>query len=152
MTRIGLVLALISGLAMSACGDGGEPGPSVVGLWGLERGDGCVVAVALHEDGRYRHGIGCQLEGGDVGIERYEGTYVAYEDELDVRLTHSTCAGEALRFSVPYELRGDQLALNLPSARLLLERVESDGTGNGVILNGCWDGDTITFRDLLPLE
>lgn len=152
MTRIGLALTLISALPMSACGGENGPGPSVVGSWGLERGDGCVVVLALHEDGRYQHGVACQLEGGDVGVERYEGSYVAYEDDLDVRLTHSTCAGEALRFAVPYELRGDQLALNLPDARLLLERIEGDGMGNGVFLNGCWDGDTITFRDLLPLK
>lgn len=152
MTRIGLVLALISGLAMSSCG-GDEDEAKLLGAWALERGDGCAFAVAFEGDGSFREAVACELTSGDVGVERHEGTYETVGGStLELRYTASTCPGERFMRRVGYEVKGDQLALDGSNGRLLFERIESDGMGNGVFLNGCWDGDEITFSELRPLE
>lgn len=141
----------MSVLATSSCG-GDEDDAALVGGWALERGDGCLVGLALGADNGYRHAVGCRLEGGDVGVERYEGSYSVDGETMEISLTHSTCPGEAIRYLVDYELTGDRLALNLPDARLIFERAEGAGSGNSVARNGCWDGDTLVFGSLRPLD
>lgn len=98
-----------------------------------------------------RGGVACELQSGDVGVERYEGFYEARGSRMSIVLIASTCRGAVEPVDVDYELRNERLFLDLPGGRLIFERVESDGTGNGILRNGCWDGDTLVFGELRPL-
>jgi hypothetical protein len=153
MTRIGLVGALISGLAMSACGGGDESdGSPLLGKWSLERPDGCVLALGFGEGGEFRSGEGCALTSGQVGVERYNGSFVANGDRLELYYDEGTCDVAPWMTRLGFEVRGDQLYIDGADGRLVLERIEDDGDGSASIVYGCWEGDSLVFMDLRALE
>jgi hypothetical protein len=142
---------LAAALALAGCG-GDEASAQLVGDWRLVRADGCLVALRFESDGGYAHAVGCQLESGEVGVERHEGTYAASSGRYEVELERSTCADAPRLLEAVYEIRGDRLFLDLSATRLIFERDDvGGGDGSTVILYGCWDGDTLDVSELRPL-
>lgn len=150
MTRIGLVGALISVLPLSACG-GDEESAAIEGLWALELPDGCVAVLAVEGD-RCAYSIACELVSGEIGVQRHDGTCETASGELTSHWERSTCADTDPVYSARYRVTDDQLILDEPSGRLAFERLEGDGEGSAIITYGCWEGDSLVYRDLLPLE
>jgi hypothetical protein len=151
MTRIGLVGALISAGAMSACG-GDEQADPLIGRWLLERADGCALALGFDEGGAFRSAEGCALVGGEVGVERYEGMYTTHSDRLTLYYDEGTCDVAPWMTRVGFSVRGDQLAIEGSDGRIVLERLEGTGDGSAAFVYGCWEGDSLRFMDLHPLE
>jgi hypothetical protein len=151
MRKTGLVLALISGTPLAGCG-GDEDTAAAEGLWALQRADGCAVLFSLREDGACAFGVACELERGDIGLERHVGTCELHDGELTATWEQSTCEGTGRLYGADYAVDGDRLVLGDESGRLVFERVESDGMGSASVTYGCWEGDTLAVRDLLPIE
>lgn len=140
-------------VALLAAGCGGdEASASAVGLWGLERPDGCVVLLRLNPDDSCRWGVACELETGDIGLQLSEGTCETSGGVLTSTWERSTCA-DPRPLHVSYTADDTQLKLQGTDGLLLFERLDADGDGmgSGTVRYGCWDGDTLVFSDLRPL-
>ena len=153
MAKSGLVRTLISAAPIAlivGCGSD-EQGTPLEGAWGLSRSDGCAVLFRYEAGGRCAFGVACELETGDIGIERHEGTCDPSGGFIDASWERSSCE-TAPAFRVRYKVDGDQLTVDASDARLLFERLNEDGEPtNGLVRYGCWDGDTITFSELREL-
>jgi hypothetical protein len=154
MTRIKWLGARISVLAMGlvSCG-GGEPSAAVVGLWRLDRADGCLVLLRVTEDERCGWGVACELQSGEIGLERHVGQCTLDDGLINATWTESTCEAPQ-RLRSRYTVDGDQLALEGSDGRLLFRRLDEDSDGmpaTAAVRFGCWEGDTLVFSELHPL-
>lgn len=150
MTRIGLVCALISVFATSACG-GDEEAASAIGLWGIERADGCVVLFRVAADDQCRLGVACRFQSGEYGLERSEGPCALADGMIEATWKRSTCADPA-NIRGRFEVSETTLVLEGSDGRLIFERVEGDGEpGNGIVHYGCWEGGTFEPSELQAL-
>lgn len=152
MTRFGLVLALISAAPLSSCGGGDDDGSPLVGRWLLERSDGCALVLGFDEGGAFASAQGCELTTGELGVERYNGTYMASGNRLELYYDEGTCDVAPWMTRVRFSVNGDQLAIEGSDGRLVLERIEGTGDGSAEFVFGCWEGDSLVFMDLRPLE
>jgi len=141
-------------LAVSiGCGDDNDE-PGIVGDW-VSPSDGpydCAYGMTFESDGTYVEGTVCTLEGGDLGVEAYSGTYTTSGDELTLTQTHGTCPeAEAGAERLAYELDGDKLRVGSAAGTVVLERAEG-GDVTGQATYGCYAQDgSFTPRPIAEL-
>lgn len=141
-----------AGLAIALAGCGGdEETAQLEGIWGIQRADGCAVLFRYDADGSCAFGTACELQSGDVGIERHEGTCELQDGQLTARWERSTCEGTSPVYGAEYVVSDERLVLINDGGRLVFQRLEDDGMGNAVVRYGCWEGDSLVFSELMPI-
>lgn len=145
---LGWALALL----LAGCG-GDEEAATAIGLWGLERPDGCAVLLRVTADEQCRWGVVCELVTGEIGLERTEGSCTLAGGWLETAWERSTCADPA-ELRSRYTVDEDQLTLEGSDGHLVFRRLDESGDGEpstGIVRYGCWQGDTLVFSALQPL-
>jgi hypothetical protein len=155
--RAAAMLACLLGSACSG-GDGSDDPPEVtdpiVGKWGLELSNGCVVGFTAQADDLYEADVICLLEGGDFGVEAEVGTYFTAGSQLAMTPTHATCAtSDHSADTIFFNVDRDTLTLIFPDGALIMERIPDSPGGTAVLRYGCMDADAGLFTqgELRPL-
>jgi hypothetical protein len=145
-------ILLWAGLALALAGCGGDEATAAAeGTWGIQRADGCAVLFSLDASGSCAFGLACELESGEIGVERHEGRCELEDGDLNAYWERSTCADTGRAYGGSVTVSDDQLIWSSDGGRLVFERLEGDGMGSLVIRYGCWEGDLLVFSDLQPI-
>lgn len=147
--------ALILVLATFAVGCGGnDPGDGLIGTWGIEQDDGCVVATKF--DGtNYSVGQICALVSGGFGFDVENGVYQATATTFTSTATTASChAHDHSSETDQWSRSGSNLIISNPGKgfALTFAPLPAGMTQTGVVVRtGCWDGDTFTFAPVTAL-